>query len=456
MERCKLRRTSFVDALFEAVTELGDGFGVRLPMANESAFEPSAPLGILSDMADDVLVIPGVIAVDAGSELAQELNASDAFAAVDSTSDGGPTVFRALSGAGVEGVRAVLEVLARSTDSLDRTVAAPVLGFVSHQRVTSSADAESTSPIPSPIRSSRGAGARVDVLDTGLADDYPWRTAVVSAATATDVDPLEGALAPGFLGRSAGHGTFVASLCHQVAPGAQVVVHRVASTEGLVDELTLARRLGEIGRNGDEPDVVMLAFGGYSVKLGSFGTTGNTERHRGSTRSVYAPRCSTSSGRCPGAVIVASAGNNDSTDPCYPGRLRRRQGLRRSGRRRRSPRFVGLPVGVQQLRAMGERQHDRRTAPRTSTWKASEHPEQRARWRSRDLRLAGRSPAGPAPRSPRRSWPGGSSRLHGALGPQFGPAGARHRGLADPAHVAAANAKVAAASMSWSTACGYD
>lgn len=340
MERCKLRRTSFLDGVFEAATEVGSEAVVRLPRG-ELDFGPAQPVGVLSDAADDVLVVPGVVAVRADSELAAQLSDSDSFERVKTGLESGPIVFRARAGSGVDGVRAMLDLVAKTTGGPDRSVAAPVLGFVSHQRVKTSDDPESTGPLPSPIRSRRGAGSVVHVLDTGLADDFGWRTTSLAPASVADVDPLEGSLAPGFLGRAAGHGTFVASLCHQVAPGARVVVHRVAGTEGFVDELTLAERLNTIGRQDDAPDVVVLAFGGYSVKLGSFGTTGKGDSWlrplvlRAAVLDLLA--------RCPDTIVVASAGNNDSTDPCFPAAFSA------------DPEFDGRVVAVAALDASGYR-----------------------------------------------------------------------------------------------------
>ncbi len=140
------------------------------------------------------------------------------------------------------------------------------------------------------------------------------------AASVGDVDPLAGLIDRRFLGRSAGHGTFIAGLCHQVVPAAELVVHRIANTEGFVDELGLADRLDRIGDDDEPaPDVILLCFGGYSVKLGSFNTSGNGDQWTSPQVLLAALRALLE--RCPHTVIVASAGNNESTDPCFPAAL---------------------------------------------------------------------------------------------------------------------------------------
>lgn len=313
MERCKVRRLSFVDTVFGSPETLGERSVVRLANGEEP-FRPSLPLALLGDEADDVLVVPGLLVAEPGTELAERLGGDDAYERVPIDDELGLVAFRR-TGDQREGAFGALRSLGEASSSLRARVAAPVHGFVAHQKMKSSEDPELAPLVPAPRPAGRGKGSSIAVLDTGLASVWAWQGSSVRAADASDEDPLVGAIA-GYLGRSAGHGTFVAALCHQVAPAAEITVRRVASTEGFVDELTLADRIGRIGRDDPAPDVLVLAFGGYSVKLGSFGTTGTGDTWgqplllKASLRALLR--------RCPELVVVASAGNNDSTDPCYP------------------------------------------------------------------------------------------------------------------------------------------
>lgn len=314
MERCKIRRRSFVDNVFGSPTPVADGAVVRLPRSGV-AFEPAQPLALLGDAADDLLVVPGVVCVARASALAGRLSNDSTFVRVE-WPESDVLMFRSRAD-GADAVAATLALLASATDGSGAAITdvAPLHGFIAHQKMKSSEDPELSPAIAAPAETGRGAGSVIEVLDTGLAAEWAWPTDTVREAAADDTDPLVG-IFPGFLGRSAGHGTFVAGLCHQVAPSASVVVHRIASTEGFVDEATLARTIDAIGTTSAPPDAVVMAFGGYSVKLGSFGTHGKGDSWtqplllRSSLRSLLE--------RCPDLVVVASAGNNESSDPCYP------------------------------------------------------------------------------------------------------------------------------------------
>ncbi len=103
-----------------------------------------------------------------------------------------------------------------------------------------------------------GRGVRVAVLDTGVKLDHPYLADRVRSRgrqddDALDVDP-DGALGP-----FAGHGTFVAGIVVQHAPGATVQVRSDLDVRGTGDDLALASALLSI-----DADVVLLPFGGYT------------------------------------------------------------------------------------------------------------------------------------------------------------------------------------------------
>jgi subtilisin family serine protease len=194
----------------------------------------------------------------------------------------------------------------------------PVYGFLSHQTTQPSDDPEPAPPLPPP-EGDAGSGTSIVVIDTGLDDAWPWRAAVDLVGRETD--PLDG-LAPDpagqrgpFLGRAAGHATFIAGVIAQVAPGARLTVLRAANTEGQVDERGLAARLRAVASTG--PDLIVLSCGGYAIRLGSFGTPGGAGEPwlqplllRRAIDRVLANGA--------GTVVVCSAGNSDSIDRCFP------------------------------------------------------------------------------------------------------------------------------------------
>lgn len=118
-----------------------------------------------------------------------------------------------------------------------------------------------------PGSSTHGRGVTVAVIDTGIAaaprtdgwlDDVP-RT----SGEHSNVDPLDALPADGYLDLSAGHGTFVAGLVQQVAPGADIRVYRAVGTAGTGSEVEVACQLIRAVRDGAQ--VVNLSLGTPSV-----------------------------------------------------------------------------------------------------------------------------------------------------------------------------------------------
>ena len=112
-----------------------------------------------------------------------------------------------------------------------------------------------------------GRHARVAILDTGLARQAtadPFLSDVAQMLADRDVDLLRMSGNPGDpLDSGAGHGTFVAGIVRQLAPGAQIEIVRVLDSNGTGLEAEIARGFERaIQLN---PDVILCAFGGYSV-----------------------------------------------------------------------------------------------------------------------------------------------------------------------------------------------
>ena len=107
-----------------------------------------------------------------------------------------------------------------------------------------------------------GDGVGIAVLDTGLRSDNPWLAAHLPIDPSSDdweeVD-VEG---DRILDAEAGHGTFIAGLVLQIAPGARVSVVRVLDSHGLGDDATVAAGLERLG---EDVGIVNLSLGGYTV-----------------------------------------------------------------------------------------------------------------------------------------------------------------------------------------------
>lgn len=109
----------------------------------------------------------------------------------------------------------------------------------------------------------RGAGVLVAVIDTGQAESSlggAWESGHVRAAP-DDLDPLD-ADADGTLDFEAGHGTFIAGIIAQVAPGAEVLAIAALSPSGITDDLTAARAVLKARAAG--ASILNLSFGGYA------------------------------------------------------------------------------------------------------------------------------------------------------------------------------------------------
>lgn len=168
------------------------------------------------------------------------------------------------------------------------------------------AQARSASPVPRPPEQRWNPQVTVGLLDTGL-DPHPWfagrpwfddwdRTPEVLDA---DGDATED--------RQASHGTFVAGVVLQHAPGVVIRPMRVLSSLGFTDDVRVAGGLRALRREaaarGDHVDVLLLTEGCY--------TAGNE----------CPPVLRAGIERFSAAVAVAAAGNQRSTRPFWPAAL---------------------------------------------------------------------------------------------------------------------------------------
>ena len=154
---------------------------------------------------------------------------------------------------------------------------------------------------------SAGQGVVVAVIDTGIAEDSDSIHASVLggvADTAENTDPLD-ALAPVGLDYGAGHGTFVAGLIRQVAPAADVRVYRALDSDGIGSEVDVACAMLRAA----------LTDGAHIVNL-SLGQQSFSDRPPVALAAALEMLPDE-------VVIIAAAGNDDSTRPCWPAAFRR-------------------------------------------------------------------------------------------------------------------------------------
>ena len=141
---------------------------------------------------------------------------------------------------------------------------------------------------------------RIAIVDTGYAIDDPIApNGIMANATITgprhDIPTDDG---DGYYDPAAGHGTFIAGIIEQHAPGCQIEVVDVLSTYGDGDEATIAQAL--LGLVESNVSFVNLSFSGYS--------------HNG----IPALEEAIAALRAVGTVVVASAGNDATCRAPFP------------------------------------------------------------------------------------------------------------------------------------------
>jgi hypothetical protein len=156
-------------------------------------------------------------------------------------------------------------------------------------------------------------GATVIVLDTGLAADPefpphlagPAITAAQPVLANSDFADRFPNPADKLLDEVAGHGTFIAGVVQQVAPGCGISIHKVLASWGDTDDATVAQRLAELPGLVADParTIVSLSFGGYLPELPVLlaGVVAQLQEQ--------------------GVVVVAAAGNDGTCQPMYPAAL---------------------------------------------------------------------------------------------------------------------------------------
>ena len=161
-----------------------------------------------------------------------------------------------------------------------------------------------------------GTHPRIAVLDTGLAEgvqspdllsnpnassriggdpDYPDSDLVDAAGVTWAKD--------NWLDPVAGHGTFIAGIVEQLAPGCAIHVTDVINGLGIAIESVIHQRVLELAALGDghRPDILSLSFGGTALE-----------------QSPATLETAIAKAQLSGIVVVASAGNSGTAEPHYP------------------------------------------------------------------------------------------------------------------------------------------
>lgn len=157
-----------------------------------------------------------------------------------------------------------------------------------------------------------GTPAKVAIIDTGIADQR--RTDGWLQGISGDKDPLDAFPLPrgdGYLDAHAGHGTFIAGIVQQVAPGAQITVYRAVDSDGIATEIAVACEMIRAVTE-DGAQIVNLSLGCQThdnlppiAIQAALEIIGDWEREQGTK-----------------VLVVAAAGNYGNTSPCWPAAFR--------------------------------------------------------------------------------------------------------------------------------------
>ena len=169
---------------------------------------------------------------------------------------------------------------------------------------------------PSPAWSPSGDHPVIALLDSGV-HPHDWLPAkggspfVIDAERELDwpaqLPEDQPAKQPYPPGTHWGHGTFIAGLICQAAPRAQILSLRVMDARGQVADSAVAAALTWLADNAHHVpvDIVLMAFG-------------RRREHPHDPGLAYVRKALSRVAAVPGLKIVASAGNDGSTEPVYP------------------------------------------------------------------------------------------------------------------------------------------
>ncbi|WP_214406140.1 S8 family peptidase [Pseudonocardia lacus] len=145
--------------------------------------------------------------------------------------------------------------------------------------------------------------ALVAVLDTGISAETRTDGYLAMDVDAGDLDALDEFPPDGLLDAGAGHGSFVAGIVQQVAPGARVLVHKVMDSDGITTDTALADGLRRAAAAGAR--IVNMSLGTETVD----------------DKAPPALRVAVGELREQGVLVVCAAGNSADREPVWPAAL---------------------------------------------------------------------------------------------------------------------------------------
>lgn len=160
-------------------------------------------------------------------------------------------------------------------------------------------------PPPAPAKASSSHAVTIAILDTGINSAHPWFPRGAWEADDRDVDDRLDTDNDYELDAQAGHGTFIAGIARQHAPGAHLSITRVLGSDGVCDEVELLEAINALrGRNKAGKNGV----GVLNLSLGAY--TWNDRPPALLSQAIQRLGADT--------VVVAAAGNNASDRLFWP------------------------------------------------------------------------------------------------------------------------------------------
>jgi hypothetical protein len=161
-------------------------------------------------------------------------------------------------------------------------------------------------PFPAVTLDEKRAAPVVAVLDTGVSAHTRSDGYLAMPVPKDDRDPLDAFPPDGLLDAGSGHGTFVAGIIEQVAPGTPLRITRVIDSDGLTSEAAVAAGMRLAVRE-QGARILNLSLGSETVD----------DRAPYVLQEVVEDFVD----EYPDVLVVCAAGNNADTDPVWPAAL---------------------------------------------------------------------------------------------------------------------------------------
>ncbi len=243
----------------EAIDDPGDGGGM-----------PRVAVEVVRSRDRDLGIVRGEILVHADdAQEAAKILGPRGFRQIDLRNDCDLPLTRFASANAADGVREALATLRGAGISANANHIMPF-----SMRGKSAVPPAGADLAPCGGSDETGAGARVVVIDTGIAGDAAGRhdrwlhDITVTAANTDPLNPInrrqgdvDSSTSQAYLDDAAGHGTFVCGVVRQIAPGAEVIVMRALDSDGIGSEDVVACAIHRAGKLVPRPHVINLSLG---------------------------------------------------------------------------------------------------------------------------------------------------------------------------------------------------